>query len=577
MRPTLNPLRPLMLLTAGLAACGGTPVATPPAMPAKPSSAPNAAVASSPASVPPEDAALPTTGCGEDVVALRFEGGRAAPTRHATLVEAFAALPSGAGVRICPGVHGAPETLQITDVRDVRIEGAGAVVLRADEGVALALHRVEGARIAGLTLARAWASGDDAPEAPALLEVNGGRGLRFERLTLDAAGSPAIEVRGAPDTRITSTTILDAATAFALPGATPGHVALTVSGGRVLRSRALVMPAEAATSLTFTPTAPPFEPGRGERPTTVLAPLPKAPPAVAVLNWPAVMARHRGAGLRIWQGSVYLVVAHTWGTPPGHPVSPAHEAGRPSPPLPAPKGTGADALPVRDRGNVHVFTPDGPCRATVGPPVYVDTLGCESGYMTAFALTGCGSEVAPIALVGPGPPALKYQPRTETRTTSGADALPPDARRAVVEHAFADGLLGDWARIAAAPDRAVVRHTVGTPTESLEALYVGFQYPVLECSIFKRTVVEAFAFGLDAPPRAVDLPMDLMAYRPFEGALLAGDRIAALIAADATSVALHGRTPEGAYPELFSAEVFTDNAECLGGSAPVDFEYPCAP
>jgi hypothetical protein len=513
------------------------------------------------------------------VVALRWLPGATSPVAHAALTEAVTGLPPGARLRVCPGVHGTREPLLVADARDVTIDGTDAVVLLTDEGTLVEVQRADGLRLTGLTLTRAWASGDDAPDSPALVGVEGGRGVRLEGLTLDAAGSPALRVRGAPDTVVAGTTMLDATAAFVLPDATPGATAVTLSGGRLLRLRALTEPVAAEASIARGVDAPVLESGRGERPTPARVSPPPPPEAVAALDWPGVMARHRGAGVRIWQDRVYLVVAHTWGTPPGASAAYAanHEAGRPSPPIPAPKRTGATALPVRDRGHVHLFTPEGTCRAKVGAPVFVDTLGCESGYMTAFPLEGCGTTVAPVALIGPSPPALKYVRRTEIPFAPGPDALPPDTRRALVETAFADSLLGGWERVAAARERATVRYAVGTPTESIEAVYLGFQYDVLECSIFKRTFVEAFALGAGRPTQVVALPADLVAQRPFEGALLAGEHLAALTTADMTTVGLYGRAPDGTYPELFGAEVFTDNAECIGGAAPVDFEYPCAP
>ncbi|MCK6573645.1 hypothetical protein L6V77_21410 [Myxococcota bacterium] len=570
------------LVGVGLFACGGTPGAQPSPSPAAGPAANDAPVSAPPpvARVPAAAETHPTTGCGEGVSALRFLPGTPTPSLVDSLPRALEALPPGAHVRICPGIHGAAETLTVADAQDVVIDGTGAVVLRPDEGVVLSLERAAGVRVVGLTLARAWASGDDAPQGPPLFEVVGGRDVHLHDVTLDASGSPAIGLRATAGMRVENTTILDAAVAFVLAESPPPPEAatVTVSGGRILRSRALVDPAAAAGHIVRTPATPPLEVGRGQRPTPPLAPLPPAPPAVAALDWPTLMKQHRGAGVRIWQGSAYLVIAHTWGTPPGYPVPPEHAAGRPSPPRPAPKGTGAAELPARDRGHVNLFTPDGPCRAKVGAPVFVDTLGCESGYMTAFPLTGCGTEVAPVALVGPAPPPLRYAQRTEHRAVPGPEALPADARREVVVGAFADSLLGNWARVAAAPDHAVVRSSVGTPVESLEAVYVGFQYPVLECSIFKRTLVEAFAVGAETPARAVALPVDLLSDTPFEGALLLGDRIAALTAANPTTVALHGRMPDGSYTGLFSGVIFTDNAECLGnGPTPLDFDYPCGP
>lgn len=234
----------------------------------------------------------------------------------------------------------------------------------------------------------------------------------------------------------------------------------------------------------------------------------------------------------------------------------------------APLPAGLDAGPVP--ATVAVVGPAGPCTATVGAPVQVDTSGCEPSSMIGAPLTGCPATIAPIARTDGFDPALRWHPAPTAAAEPlvGADTRVTDpVHRALVTRWLAEPAL--------APSRLhagqTVRVTLDVGAEALETITAGFLLGDGddECAweIGGRTEV-GLRRGARLEPLAVAGTWD--------GALSWRGRVVGVASGAPRDVRVQAVGPAGQVTTVLEREVWWDNEECRAGDW-AQPEYPCGP
>ncbi len=561
-----------MVLALFTAACGG-PKGLGTAPPGLPSSPP-APVESEPPAPPVSD---PSVRCGPAVFgpdgaevraavrAVRLRQGAA--TDHARLSEALNGLVSGDGVLVCPGTHTLERTVVLERVTDITVEGAEALVLAMENETAIRVMNARDVRLLGLRLERSH-RGEPSNEGPALIELADSEGVRLDRLRLRAQGGVALEVRRTRGVALSDVAFLDSVVGIRTEDATlerSGVVAFDAVEVPVSPPSADLVRSTGtrADGETFDPLAPADTKGF----TALRAALTPGPrraffPVVTVGEVP------------------YLVLDHTFGIP-GHDAQrgePPEETAQP--PRVAPKLAGEKQLPRARRGDVFLFNAAGRCRARVGPPMYLDTSGCERSYSLALPLEGCGAAVAPLAVVGGDVPDLRWHARVSQDHPVSRDALDPRSGDWLSSR-LARSLMGDWAFLKRANAQGLVTWRVDAEVERATVVQLGVQFEGEDCRYWAEQHRAAWLGMPDGRGGTVTrgwaLPEALLAARPLVGALTDGGRFVGLVGRDALEVELWGRDPQGGLESLWTGRFWSDNDECLPRPTPVDFEGPCGP
>lgn len=219
---------------------------------------------------------------------------------------------------------------------------------------------------------------------------------------------------------------------------------------------------------------------------------------------------------------------------------------------------------------VTVIGVDGPCTATVGTPVLVNTSGCEPSAMVAAPLSGCPVEVAPIARVdGAFDRELRWRP------APAVSAVPlfvdPAQLADPVHRAAVTGWLAEAELKAGTPREGLTaRVRVDAGAEALESVVASFLVgDGDECSWSPGARAQV---GL----RRGEVLAPLAVPAEWDGALIWRGRVVGVASGLPRDVTLHAVGPDGSTTVAFEASVWWDNEECTqGGWAHV--EYPCGP
>lgn len=236
---------------------------------------------------------------------------------------------------------------------------------------------------------------------------------------------------------------------------------------------------------------------------------------------------------------------------------------------PVPAGATVDALPA----TVTVIGKDGLCTAQVGAPVLVNTSGCEPSAMLAAPLSGCPTEIAPVARVdGAFDRDLRWRPAPTVATVPlFAD---PGKLADPVHRRYVTQWLGEPELKAGAPHQGLTADVrVDAGAEQLESVVAGFLVgdgdDECQWQTGSRSVV-----GLRRGDGFTPLPEDVQA--EWDGALVWRGRVVGIAAGLPRDVDVRAVTADGQTREAFHADVWWDNEECTqGGWAYV--EYPCGP
>lgn len=297
---------------------------------------------------------------------------------------------------------------------------------------------------------------------------------------------------------------------------------------------------------------------------------PAAPPPAAV-DWAEVVRAAPPVPLITWHGATYAVAEVKFLQ-----AVEAEDCGRAGPqqactkPVayagPAPEG------PLAGASTAHRVGPDGTCAAKLGPLVQLDTRSCEVTVTVARVLEGCADEsMAPLAFLAEPPADLRWAPRAGDAPAAPDPATPQG--KWYLDKLESDPLTPE---AAAKGNPKALRWTLDAGEERLVSHAAGLQIDLGECNADRRTWMAWWLTDAAGEERSLTLPETLLDWTPWQGALVRGGRVSAIVGRGPTDTVLFGRSGD-TFAEAWRGQHFRDNEECLQASGPVDFELPCAP